>query len=139
MVQDQSVAHFHDRFCPTRNAWVALFLTAFCAWEAFLSWKGLGKAYPVPSIFDRAFNGFYDVLTIMIIVRALTFLKCTQERLFLGLVIIVLVKGLIYVSVPTLFDSFANPVRQFFVVLWSAAFLMSLSMLVSSAQTDESA
>jgi hypothetical protein len=136
MAQYQSFEQVHARVCSTRNIWSALFFVAFCALEAFLSWRGLGKAYPERSFYGRLFDYFGYVATIAICARLLMIFRCFQERFVLGLLIAVFVRVLVAESMPALFipsvfNRVPHLVGQVFFMLWVVALLISIFTLVS--------
>lgn len=137
MPQYQSFEEIHARVCSTKNTWGAFFLVGFCALEAFLSWRGLGKGYPARSIYGRLWFDFWYVVMIAICARVLMVFRCFQERFVAGLLIAVFVRVLVAESVPSLFmPSVFNTVPYFvgrvFFMLWLVAMLISIFTLVSS-------
>src|ERR1700674_3602656 len=133
MAQYQSLEQVHARYCPARNVWGALFFVALCALEAFLCWRGLGEVHEERDIFDRVWDGSWNVVMIAICFRVLMFFRCFQERFVVGVTIAVFVRGLLCMLAPALMNQVAVPIMRSFFVLWIAAFLISLATFVSSA------
>jgi hypothetical protein len=99
---------------------------------AILSWKPLDKGqsrqYDVVMLLGH-------VVAIVLLAQLLTVFRCLGERVVLSLGIVQLAMALITGLAPGFINPIVVPVRQGSLVLWVLASIISLSMLVSSAQT----
>lgn len=118
----------HSRWCANRNTRIALALTAFCALEVFLSWRGLGQTIEKSDTVSL----FVGLFVIGWLVLLFATFKCVRERLVLGLLIIRFAVGFAIRVSPTLSDSAADFWKRANVALWVVALALSLSMLYSS-------
>ena len=122
----------HERFwCAFTHTRVAWFFVVFCGLEVFLSWKGLDKPFSRPSLVEIPFY------ILVVAVYAPIFwmnLRCFAERFVIGVATVHMAIAVVSWFVPTLLNPVAGLVRRAFLVLWTLAFLMSLSMPVQSVR-----
>jgi hypothetical protein len=71
----------------------------------------------------------------MLLAQLLTVFRCLGERVVLSLGIVRFAFGLITRLAPGFINPIVIPVREGILALWVLASIISLSMLVSSAQT----
>jgi hypothetical protein len=135
MTQGQSNQEFHAQYCAVKNVRVALFLVAFFAWEVFLSWEVLDKAFSRSSLYDE----FWRVVTIAACAKFLAMFRCFPERFVVGVVMLRLVIGLVCGFFPILINPVAGLVRSGNLGLDVFALITSLGMAVLSTQRVESA
>ena len=122
----------HERYwCAFTHIRVAWAFIAFCAWAVFLSWKGLDKPIPRPSLFELP---FYILVVVVYAPIFWMVLRCFTERFVGGIVTVDMAIAVVSWFLPTLFNPVAGLVRRAFFVLWTLAFLMSLNMAVQSVR-----
>jgi hypothetical protein len=107
----------------------------FFALEAFLSWRALGKPFLEHNLYDLFFQIFLWVVVLFPVLVNIS--RCVPERFILGIVIFRFVTGWVIEFAPNLVEPVAGLVRQCNLVLWSLAFLISVTMLVSSLSKPE--
>ena len=133
--QGQPDVEMHARICPVRNIRIAVFLAGFFTLEIFLSWRALGKPFLEHNLFDLLFR---IVIFSALFPVLLKISRCVPERIILGIIMIRFVTGWAIEFAPNLVEPVADLVRQCNLVLWILAFLISLTMLVSSLSNPKS-
>jgi hypothetical protein len=135
--QGEPDAESHARFCALRNVRSALFLVGFFTLEGFLSWRALGKPFLEHNLYDLFFQIFLWVVVLFPVLVNIS--RCVPERFILGIVMFRFVTGWVVEFAPNLVEPVAGLVRQCTLVLWILAFLISVTMLVSSLSNPKSA
>lgn len=125
----EALQDVHLRVCANRHTKISLLFVAFCVMETLLVWRPLVNS-------ETADRGAVFVLglavTIAVLTQMLRLFRCPRERIILGLAIASFGISLISAIAPSLMLKFEPFVAHADLALWVIAFVLSLSMLVSS-------
>lgn len=122
----------HERFwCAFTHVRVAWIFVVYCAWEVFLSWKGLDKPISRPSLVELP---FYILIVVVYAPIFWMVLRCFAERFVVGIATVHMAVAIAFWFAPTFLNPVAGLVRRTFFVLWCLAFLMTLNMPVQSVR-----
>ena len=121
----------HALYCPVKNAKSAVFLVVCFSIVAFVSWKGLHRPPEHPDFVLLLFA----ILVVAMLAKWLVTFTCFRERLVLGLVIVTMVAGQVERFVPSIVSQHVETVKSGHLALSLLGLLVSLTMLVQSAQS----
>jgi len=132
MMRDLSDQEIHARYCPIKNARSALFIFVSFSVMAFADWRGLHKAPERYSLFELLFA----IIVAAILAKWLVAFTCFRERLVLSLFIVVLVSGGVESFASSVVGQHAELVGSGHLALALLGLLVSLTMLVESARSQ---
>jgi hypothetical protein len=132
MRRNLSAQEFHALYCPVKNPKSALFLVGYFCVAAFGNWKALHKA---PEHLDLVSLSFV-IIVLAMLARSLVNFTCFRERLVFGVVIVGLVTGEVYGFFPAIVGPYADVVKLGKLALSLLGLLVSLTMLVQSARSQ---
>jgi hypothetical protein len=133
--QGETNEEIHARICPVRNVRSAIFLLGFFSYAVFLNWRAVGKPFLEHSLYDLFFR--IALFSIVLFPGLLNISRCVPERFILGIMTIQFVAGWVIEFAPTIVGPTAGLVRQCNLALSILAFLISLTMVVSSPSSPK--